>query len=173
MLPIQKKVCLLGDFAVGKTSLVRRFVEGVFEDKYLSTIGTKVSRKSLTLNHNNASVDMQMMLWDLAGGEKFDQVMSSYYRGAGAALLVCDLTRPETLDIVHRYIRDFWEINPGTPLILVGNKIDLVDMRLISDESLNQVGNQYQMKVLTSSAKTGENVEMAFQMLGTQILEKQ
>ncbi len=163
---MQKKVCLLGDFAVGKTSLVRRFIEGLFEDKYLSTIGTKVSRKSLTLD----SQDLVMLIWDLAGGEKFDRMMSSYYRGAAGAILVCDLTRAETLDILSRYAQDFWSINPHTPLVIVGNKVDLVNARALSDDTLATFAGQYQAPWFTSSAKTGENVEALFKALGSSII---
>jgi len=168
---IQKKVCLLGDFAVGKTSLVRRFVEGIFEDKYLSTIGTKVSRRVITLERAGRPVALTMLIWDLAGGEKFDRVMESYYRGAAGAILVCDLTRPETLEALPGYAGDFWKVNPRVPLILLGNKVDLADQRAVSDRDLATVAGQCQAPWFTSSAKTGENVEMAFLLLGERMLE--
>ena len=96
MKAISKKVCLLGDFAVGKTSLVRRFVLNIFEDRYLSTIGVKVSRKTVVTPGPGDLIELTLMLWDLAGSEEFDQVRASYLRGASGAVLVCDLTRPET-----------------------------------------------------------------------------
>ncbi len=98
---IQKKVCLLGDFAVGKTSLVRRFVEGRFDDKYLSTIGVKISRKTLARPYGA----LHLIVWDLAGGEEFG-AESSYLRGAAGALIVGDLTRRETLESFERYAAD-------------------------------------------------------------------
>ena len=167
---IQKKVCLLGDFAVGKTSLVRRFVEGIFEDKYLSTIGAKVDRKTIAIQTESQATNLTLLLWDLAGSEKFDRVMSSYYRGAAGAVLVCDLTRLETLRAVANYTRDFWSVNPRTPIVVVGNKVDVVEKRAISDEELASAAGQYQLPWFVSSAKTGENVEIFFQALGQRLL---
>ncbi len=170
MTVIQKKVCLLGDFAVGKSSLVRRFVEGIFEDKYLSTIGAKVDRKIVSLQTESQATNLTLLLWDLAGGEKFDRVMSSYYRGAAGAVLVCDLTRPETLQAMVNYTRDFWSVNPRTPIVIVGNKVDLVEKRAITDDELAAVAGRYQLPWFVSSAKTGENVEFFFQALGQRLL---
>lgn len=85
---VQKKVCLLGDFAVGKTSLVRRFVEGHFEDKYLSTIGVKVARKSLDRDETK----LNLLIWDLVGGNEFSRSETGYLLGTAGALVVCDLT---------------------------------------------------------------------------------
>lgn len=167
---IQKKVCLLGDFSVGKTSLIRRFVAGIYEDKYLSTIGSKVDRKIVTIQQGTQAVKLTLLVWDLAGGEKFDRVMSSYYRGAAGGVLVCDLTRPETLKILLNYARDFWSVNPRTPLVIVGNKVDLLEQRVVSDEELAAVAAQCQAPWFISSAKTGENVEMVFQNLGQRLL---
>ena len=164
---VQKKICLLGDFAVGKTSLIRRFTEGIFEDRYLSTIGTKISRKVLSVQDTTIT----LLIWDLAGGEKFSRVMNSYYRGASGAILVCDLTRKETLSILVRYAEDFWSLNPQTPLVVVGNKVDLVEQRAISTPELTAVAAQLGMVCYTSSAKTGENVETLFQTLGQRMLE--
>lgn len=172
MTVIQKKICLLGDFAVGKTSLVRRFVEGIFEDKYLSTIGAKVDRKTITIPTENQATTLTLLLWDLAGGEKFDRVMSSYYRGAAGAVLVCDLTRPETLQVLVNYTRDFWSVNPNTPIIVVGNKVDLVEKRAITDDELAALASQHQLPWFVSSAKTGENVETFFQALGQRLLTR-
>ncbi len=165
---IQKKICLLGDFAVGKTSLVRRFVEGLFEDKYLSTIGTKVSRKTIAVDGKQ----LAMLIWDLAGSEKFSRVIGSYYRGAAGAVLVCDLTRTETLYALERYAADFHSVNPHAPLIVVGNKADLVTERTITEDDLHTFGNTLQAPAFTSSAKTGDNVERLFQTLGQALLSQ-
>ena len=94
---ISKKICLLGDFAVGKTSLVQRFVYALFDDKYISTIGVKVSRKTVVLPREDEVVELTLMLWDLAGSEEFGRVRASYLRGAVGAVLVCDVTRPHDL----------------------------------------------------------------------------
>jgi len=110
---LTKKVCMLGDFAVGKTSLVRQFVEGCFDEKYLSTIGVKVDRKVLRLPYAQGKVELTLMLWDLAGGPRRGPVVPSYYRGSAGAILICDLIRPETLEGIGHYAQGFLEVNPG------------------------------------------------------------
>lgn len=104
MVSLSAKVCLLGDYAVGKTSLVRRFVYNLFEDKYLSTIGVKVSRKMVAVPRGDEVVELVLMLWDLAGSEEFDSVRASYLRGAAGALVVCDVTQRSTLASVSDYV---------------------------------------------------------------------
>ncbi len=165
---IQKKICLLGDFAVGKTSLVRRFVEDIFEDKYLSTIGACVSRKIVTV----CKSPVTLLIWDLAGEEKFTQVMTSYYRGAAGAILVCDLTRAETFPSLKDYAQSFWRVNPHTPLVVVGNKVDLAEQRSIADVELSDAAGHLDAFWLTSSAKTGENVQWLFEQLGARLLDQ-
>lgn len=162
MSPIQKKICLLGDFAVGKTSLVRRFIEDVFDDKYLSTIGARVSRKVLTVR----DVPLTLLVWDLAGEEKFARVMHSYYRGAAGAILVCDLTRTDTFPSLQDHAQAFWRVNPHTPVAVVGNKVDLLEQRVITDAQLADIAAQLDAFWLTGSAKTGENVLELFEKLG-------
>ncbi len=169
MSSIQKKICLLGNFAVGKTSLVRRFIEGVFEDRYLSTIGVRVSRKVLTVR----GIPLTLLVWDLAGEEKFVQVAHSYYRGAAGAILVCDLTRADTFPSLKDHAQAFWSVNPHTPVAVVGNKVDLLEQRVIADEELAGIAAQLDAFWLTSSAKTGENVQGLFEQLGERLLDQQ
>ncbi len=159
---IQKKICMLGDFAVGKTSLVRRFVEGRFDDRYLSTIGVKVSRRKVALAGGR---EVHLLVWDLAGSEEFSGVQSSYLRGAAGALLVCDLTRLSTLDSLAQYAQQMFRVQPRAPLLLVGNKKDLHDAREIEEADLAQTGEKLGIPWFTTSAKTGENVEWAFRKL--------
>jgi small GTP-binding protein len=164
---VQKKVCLLGDFGVGKTSLVRRFVENRFEDKYLSTIGVKISRKNLARPYG----EMNMLVWDLAGSNGFDIVSnSSYTQGAAGALIVCDLTRRETLLTFEEYARQIRRMNPDIHIVFVCNKFDLTDERVISDADLSAVSSTFGdgMFFLTS-AKTGEQVEESFISLADKI----
>ena len=104
---IQKKVCMLGDFAVGKTSLVRRYVEGSFDDKYLSSIGVKISRKPLEREGHK----LNLILWDLGGSENFAHLQPSYLQGAAGVLIVLDLTRKETLESLDGYVKQIKEVN--------------------------------------------------------------
>ncbi|MBE2221823.1 MAG: GTP-binding protein [Anaerolineae bacterium] len=155
---VQKKVCLLGDFAVGKTSLVRRFVVGRFEDKYLSTIGVKVSRKSL----EREDYKLNLLIWDLVGGNEFSRAETGYLVGTAGALVVCDLTRPDTLEAVRRYTSQIRAVNPHVHLVFLGNKIDRTEERAIDDDTLTAVATELNAPIFLTSAKTGENVEAAF-----------
>lgn len=170
MVKISKKVCLLGDFAVGKTSLVRRFVYDRFDDKYISTIGVKVSRKTVAVPRGDEIVELTMMLWDLAGSEEFDQVRASYLRGAAGAVLVCDLTRPETLDHLYDYAGDFSQVNSGVQLAVAANKRDLTDEIEISPASVETVASDLAAPAYLTSAKTGDDVDDLFRHLGRMLV---
>ncbi len=162
------KICLLGEFSVGKTSLIRRFVEGVFDDRYLSTLGVKISRHTMQL----AQTEMQLLIWDTAGGEAFEQVVQNYYRGAAGALLVCDLTRPETLAALRDYAGAFHRASPTTPLVIAANKADLTTERRLADDDIAAMATELAANWLFTSARTGEGVSEAFQRLGQQIIEQ-
>jgi small GTP-binding protein len=168
---LHKKVCLLGDFSVGKTSLVRRFVEARFDERYLSTIGVKVDRKVVELNSSRGPVALTLMLWDLAGGPDLGPVVPSYYRGAAGAVIACDLTRPETLGGVIGYASGFREANPAAHLVMAANKVDLVEERRLSDEELAAVAGEQKAALFLTSAKTGEQVEAMFQKLGALLVD--
>lgn len=170
MTTISKKVCLLGDFAVGKTSLVRRFVYNRFDDKYISTIGVKVSRKTITLPQAGQMIELAMMLWDLAGSEEFTPMRASYLRGASGAILVCDLTRPSTLDSLQTYAADLRSVNPASQLILAANKADLVDQHRLAPAQLEQAAAQLNLHYYLTSAKTGDEVETLFRRLARQLV---
>lgn len=163
---VQKKVCLLGDFAVGKTSLTRRFVESRFDDRYLSTLGVKISRRSMM----GTSTSFNLLIWDLAGGDDYSHVQSSYLTGAKGALLVCDVTRPETLDTVRYYKKQLTDVIGDVSIIILANKVDLTEARQVSDEQLDNLAEEINCQWMPTSAKTGQNVEEAFKSL-TQHIE--
>ncbi|MBK8903401.1 MAG: GTP-binding protein [Anaerolineaceae bacterium] len=162
---VQKKVCLLGDFAVGKTSLIRRFVEDRFDDKYLSTIGVKISRKTLTRQDHL----LNLLIWDLAGGDDFSKTSASYLRGAAGALLVCDLTRADTLATLTDYAQQLKAMDETAVLVLVANKADLVAERQISEAALAEMAETFTAPYLLTSALTGSHVEAAFHHLANAI----
>jgi len=155
----------LGDFAVGKTSLIRRYVEGRFDERYLSTIGVKISRKVL----QRPDHELNLLIWDLAGGDDIDQLSRRYLLGAVGGLLVCDLTRPETLDIVQRYVKIMNEVNRDSVLVLVGNKADLDEERSLDEERLAAEADALGLPWLLTSAKSGLGVEQAFELLASGI----
>lgn len=165
---LQKKICMLGDFAVGKTSLVRQFVEGRFDDRYLSTIGVKISRRTIAADE---STTVQLLVWDLAGSEEFTGAQASYLQGAAGALLVCDLTRAATLPSVARYATRLREVSPQAPVLLLANKADLTEQHEISEAQLMEMASHIGSSgVLLTSAKDGRNVETAFLQLTRSIL---
>ena len=162
---IQKKVCLLGDFAVGKTSLIRRFVKGRYDDKYRSTIGVKISRKPVQREERI----LNMLIWDLAGGDDFYKIGQSYLRGAAAALIVCDLTRVETVSSLEMYANQLQNLNGETKMVFVGNKADLESERMVTEAELKAIGEAFGSQYFVTSAKTGFQVEAAFRQLAEQI----
>ncbi|RME41118.1 MAG: GTP-binding protein [Caldilineae bacterium] len=166
VLRLSKKICLLGDFAVGKTSLVRRFVYDRFDDKYISTIGVKVSRKTVVVSQGDDVVELTLMLWDLAGSEEFSRMRASYLRGSAGAALVCDLTRLETLGTLRTYAADLRTVSPDACLILAANKHDLTDQQQISVDQIEAVAAELNAPFYLTSAKTGEEVETLFRHLG-------
>jgi small GTP-binding protein len=172
MIKLTKKVCLLGDFAVGKTSLVRRFVHNVFEDKYISTIGVKVSYKTLAIPQNDGLVDLTLVLWDMAGSEEFRTLRTSYLRGAAGAMLVCDLTRPETLKTITSYATDMRSMNPGAKITVAANKLDLIPQQVpgafahLTQQDVEAVAAGIDAPCYLTSAKTGDEVEAIFRHLG-------
>jgi small GTP-binding protein len=166
MTTIQKKICLLGDFGVGKTSLVNRFVEGRFDDKYLSTMGVKISRKTLTRSYGK----MNMLVWDLAGGNGFEASASTYMQGATGALIICDLTRRDTLAACENYARQIRTMNLGVQLVFVGNKADMDGERVVSvPDMLAALSVFGERTFFLTSAKTGEQVEETFTYLAEKI----
>jgi small GTP-binding protein len=169
---IHKKVCLLGDFAVGKTSLVRRYVYNRFDDKYISTIGVKVNRKTLVLPLGSGVVELTMILWDLAGSEEFDRMRSSYLRGAAGAVWVCDLTRPETVDSLVLYSHILFDVAPGAQLVIAANKRDLVEEVRIMPTQVQAVADSLGLPHFLTSAKTGDEVEGLFHHLGRLLISR-
>ena len=165
-----KKICLLGDFAVGKTSLVRKFVYDIFDDKYISTIGVKVSRKTVAVITDGGVAELTMMLWDLAGSEDFNDIRASYLRGSAGAILVCDLTRPETLANLRAYVRDLRGQIADPKLVLAANKVDLQDELRISEAEIVAVAEELGTSLIFTSAKTGQGVEEIFRTLGSMLI---
>jgi small GTP-binding protein len=169
---IKKKICLLGLYSVGKTSMVRQFVFNKFEDKYLSTIGVHISKKKLNIDIREDIQAIEFFIWDIANIDKFDNVVNNYFRGAHGAVIVTDVTRPRTIENIKEFSDKFLEINPKAKIIFVGNKIDLVDELKFDKESYISSVCDISYNLLFTSAKTGENIEEVFIKLGEQIIEE-
>jgi small GTP-binding protein len=164
MTVLEKKICMMGAPGVGKTSLVRRFVDSVFSDKYLSTIGVKIDRKSVEIGPDT----LNLMLWDLQGEERYQWVRMQYLRGAAGYILVADGTRADTLEVAIGLQENAAGRDAQLPFILCLNKADLWGQWAISatqQEWLRDKG----WTVIQTSARTGDGVEDAFRTLAERI----
>jgi small GTP-binding protein len=168
---IMKKICLLGDGAVGKTTLIKKFVYDKFDDKYIMTFGTKVTKKSVCIARGGDDFELTMMIWDILGQRVHDSLHATYYQGAAGALLVCDVTRRETFQGLEEWARVFRNVCPETPIIFLGNKSDLADSAQVTEADLSGLAAKYGTIHYMTSAKTGTHVEDSFLRLGRTIVE--
>ena len=159
---IRKKIVLIGGFAVGKSSLVRRFVENEFSDEYVSTLGVSTMSKGIEVNGQQ----VELIIWDIAGDDDFMRLRKHYLRGSSGVLLVVDHTRPESVETIAKLRKEVeGEIGP-VPDVVLANKSDLPRHKLF-DETMEQFGF---MDWTSTSAKSGEHVDDAFRMLGSRML---
>ena len=158
---------MLGAFAVGKTSLVQQYVNSIFNEKYQTTLGVKIDKKSVNVNNQT----LEMILWDLAGEDEFMEVRSSYLRGSAAVILVADGTRAETLDIAIKLKHKVYTEVGKIPFILLINKRDLIEQWTIDQTTLKQLENDG-WDIIQTCAKDNDNVEQAFQTLAGQLIRE-
>ncbi len=163
---LQKKICLLGAFGVGKTSLVRRFVDSIFSDAYLTTVGVKIDKKVMNTVGGSASGSdsMALILWDIAGEDEVAAVRVSYLRGAAGYLLVVDGTRPETLDTAESIQARIGAEIGNVPFIALLNKSDLQEEWALPAERISAL-EATGWTFARTSAKTGMGVEATFEAL--------
>ncbi|SBV95422.1 conserved hypothetical protein [uncultured delta proteobacterium] len=157
---------MLGGFSVGKTSLVERYVHSLFSDKYLSTVGVKISKKILSLG----DTDMTLVLWDMEGKDIYTNVNLAYLRGAMGFFVVADGTRKETLEMAISLREAAINIAGDIPSCLLVNKADMRDQWEITEAMLAPLAEQG-ITVLRTSAKTGEGVDEAFTALARNMLQ--
>ncbi|MBM4250228.1 MAG: GTP-binding protein [Euryarchaeota archaeon] len=164
----QKKIALIGDGGVGKTSLVNRFVKGHFDDRYIHTIGTNVKKKPVLLPEEKAEITL--MVWDMQGQRNDPTVMTHMFRSEGA-IVVCDVTRDQTFNSIPEWIALLEkELGHRVPMVLLGNKADLEEQSLIGQSQLQYMASRYGASWHLTSAKTGQNVEEAFTELARRTL---
>lgn len=165
---IQKKICLLGSFAVGKTSLIRRYVEGIFTDRYLTTVGVKIDRRELSLDN----LDLTLAIWDMSGEDVFSRLQPSYVRSASGYLLVIDGTRPESLEKAVELHQRVGKLLGGPPFLAALNKADLAASWRLDPANLQRLeGDGWSFR--KTSALTGEGVESLFDDLARSVLERE
>ncbi len=157
------KICLVGEGAVGKTCLIRRFIHDQFDDRYISTLGAKVSKKELRVESDGHAVDVDMTIWDIMGEKGFRELLKeAYFHGAQGVLAVCDITRKETLTDLDEWVAAVVKVTGKIPVEFLANKVDLKDQQAVSEEDLAVAAKVHDAPFLFTSAKTGENVEHAF-----------
>jgi small GTP-binding protein len=158
---ISKKLCIIGDFGVGKTSLIRRYIDRQFSDQYLSTVGVKISRKLMSES------SLQLLIWDIEGSTKFKAIAPTYLQGAKGVVIVADVSRPETIDHLSSHIDSFLTVNPQSFVAVALNKADLLKAEQVDEliQSVQQLNQPQVIITQATSAKTGESVNPVFETL--------
>lgn len=161
------KIIIIGEPAVGKTSLVKKFVSGQFTKDYRSSIGTNIFTKKIVLERKK---EVTLQLWDIAGQERWVNIRRPYYSGAKGVILVGDLTRNNTFDQIENFwVPDLTQDYSLIPIILLANKSDLSNK--IEKQWINSLGERINTSsIIFTSAKSGENVELAFQLIAEQAI---
>jgi small GTP-binding protein len=173
---VKSKVCLIGEKAVGKTSLIRRYVANMFDDRYITTVGTKVSKKDLLIKKPEHGFDVQidMTIWDIMGEKGFRELLKdAYFYGANGILGVADITREKTLDDLDDWIDSTMKVAGKVPLLIAINKTDLEEAAQVGDKEILQLSKAFNCPFIYTSAKEGNNVEDAFYQLGEMTLDAQ
>jgi len=156
---IRKKILLIGDFNVGKTSLIRRYVDNTFDDKYLTTIGVKISKKLVEIKEDAC----ELLIWDVEGATAVKKIPIAYMKGASGAIFVGDVTRKETIESIENHIDIFLNINPDAHYVKAYNKIDALNASQKEELTLDE-------KSFFSSAKDDLNVAQLFEYLTKEML---
>ena len=166
----RNKVILTGDFQVGKTSLIKRYVEDLFNEDYVSTIGVQISKKTVKVSDDTSMI---FIIWDI-GGQNFQMApyRARFYNGADAAFIVIDRSRENNLHSIGKWYNDIKNSIPTEiPIVIVGNKSDLTDQIVISEAEIKEASKQFGFHYILTSAKTGENVNDAFLYIAYRVIE--
>jgi small GTP-binding protein len=172
---IKIKICLLGDPAVGKTSLIQQYIYNFFGDTYMRTLGTKVSRKVVQVEdtENDMEYELTMMIWDIMGQKFTSMPLDKYLKMAQGALIVCDITREETFKSLAEWKKTLYKQSGKIPVVYLANKIDLEKNAAFKLSVFEDFCNNENIEYFVSSAKTGKNVNEAFFKLGESIVKFQ
>jgi len=158
---IRKKILLIGDFGVGKTSLIRRYIDNTFSDNYLTTIGVKISKKRLSID----TIECEILIWDIEGATPIKKIPHSYFKGASGAIFVCDVSRGQTIDDLYEHINSFLIVNPDAKYVIAYNKIDMLSNQQKESLKIKLSGNEFM-----TSAKNDENVKNLFETLAKEMI---
>ena len=167
------RVVLLGEAAVGKTSLVRRYTENVFDEEYKQTIGTTFATKDINVTGTDGTVrKVRLNVWDMGGQSTYRELRRQFMKGASAAIVVYDITRPETFMAMNNWFESFKEVCPNAPVLICANKMDLIDKRMVPHEPGMMLRDWFQAEYFETSAKTGDAVDNVFTRIAEVVLEK-
>ena len=165
------KIVLVGDFGVGKSTSIHRFVEDKFKANYVPTLGVQISKKSFEIDEH--SIDL--MIWDLAGQDRYLMIRQRFYDDTQGILLLYDITRKSSLDHINRWYKEVTKHTGPIPIILIGNKIDLEDKREVFENDVNEILQENNIEVkfrIETSAKEGFKTEEAFLFLVNYLIEQ-
>ena len=167
------KLTVLGDPAVGKTSLIDKYITDSFNENYSPTLGVNIVTKDIRIEEDDS--DIRLLLWDIAGQDKYEITRQMFFQGCSGTLLVYDITRYSTFErITSKWLEDFKKYSrPDGVYLLIGNKSDLIDSVKVSSEEGNSLAEKINaVKFIETSAKYGKNVEEAFKTLVSHVLKK-
>ena len=180
---VKGKICLLGDCAVGKTSLIRRFVYEKFDSRYVTTIGAKITQKSMFMPvpERDKRVELTLMIWDIMGRDACNLSTTlltyqhfvpptNYFRNAKGAVIVCDITRENSFENMRKWVMYLFKITGKIPVMFTGNKIDLDKKTDFDYSQIPKFAESFNGESILTSAKTGENVEDMFKIIGERIV---
>ena len=167
------RIVLLGDAGVGKSSLMRRYVENAFDDEYKQTIGTTFASKDAIIeDESGTSRAVRLMIWDMGGQATYRELRRQYMKGSSAAIIVYDVTRPETFMSMNNWYESFREVCPNADAIICANKTDLTDKRMVPVEPGIMLRDWFQAAYYETSAKTGDRVSDVFTRVAETLLKK-
>lgn len=170
------KICLVGDRGVGKTSLIKRYLIDHFSDEYSQTMGAKVYKKVVTLPFElrETTIEIHMTLWDIMGDFSLTELIDeAYFRGVQGLFVVCDVTRRSTVDNIDNWMSNAPENVKKLPTHVIVNKNDLANEVEVVEDDVFRLGDAFSSPVLLTSAKTGDNVQEAFEYLAKSVVENQ
>ena len=162
---IRKKICLLGETSVGKTSLVSQYINSIFSENYLTTVGVKIDKKSMSINDN----DLELLIWDIAGGSDANTYFKSYLKGSAGFLIVADVTKPQTFEYALKQIRFIQTLDTQPSMLVLLNKSDLEDQTQINDSHLVPL-HEMSIDYKYTSAKLDLGVNESFEYIASRVL---